>query len=113
MLTPNTAGRHILKVHVAYKGFQMDEIGQNLLISISTQDAEGNTETYWSNIHGRWMDDSAAVWVNDTDLTQKCLEIPMDLTSVNPLDIRVYYYWKHATGFVYFDPAIELISTAQ
>lgn len=113
MLTPNTAGRHILKVHVAYKGFQMDEIGQNLIISISTQDAEGNTETYWSNIHGRWMDDSAAVWVNDTDLTQKCLEIPMDLTSVNPLDIRVYYYWKHATGFVYFDPAIELISTAQ
>lgn len=113
LLTPTSAGRHILKAHVAYKGFQTDELGQNMIVSVSMQNAEGITETFWSNVHGRWTDDNDAVWNNDTDLTQKCLEIPMDLTSVNPLDIRVFYSWQHASGFVYLDPAIELISTAQ
>lgn len=113
LLTPSSAGRQILKAYVAYKGFQTDELGQNMIVSVSVQNAEGVTETYWSNVHGRWSDDSESVWNNDTGLTQKCLEIPMDLTSINPLDIRVFYSWKHASGFVYLDPAIKLIQTAE
>lgn len=62
----------------------------------------------YSTIQGRWADDSSSVWVNDSDLTQKVLELPLDIPTVSPVDVRVYFSWYSSGGFVYLDPAIEL-----
>lgn len=105
MLLPNRIGRHILKLHVAWKGYPDSfDIYRRFMLS-----ATFNGTTLWSNLNGRWMDDSASVWVNDSNLTQMALEIPINIIEVNPIDIRMYFSWYSNAGFLYIDPAIELI----
>lgn len=108
-LLPTTSGRHVLKAHIAYKGYADDsDMFRRFMISATIRDANGNDVTYWSTIHGRWVDDSASQWVNDENLTPKCLELPLDLIEKNPVDVRIYFSWYSGSGFVYLDPALEL-----
>lgn len=108
-LLPTTSGRHVLKAHIAYKGFADDsELSRRLLFSATVRGADGHDIVYWSSLHGRWVDDSASEWINDENLTQKCLEIPLDLVENNPVDVRIYFCWFSSSGFVYIDPALEL-----
>ena len=108
-LLPTTSGRHILKLHIAYKGYAEDsDMFRRLMISATVRDGDGNDSVYWSTLHGRWVDDSTSEWINDENLTQKCLEIPLDLIENNPVDVRVYFSWFSSSGFVYIDPALEL-----
>lgn len=103
-LTPTTTGRHLLKAHVAYKGYAKDaEMYRHLLLSATVAG-----RAYYSSVHGRWADDADAEWVNDSDLTQKVLEMPIDIKEATPVDVRVYFSWYASGGFVYLDPAIEL-----
>ena len=84
-LLPTTSGRHLLKMHIAYKGYMDDsDMFRRLMISASVRDSDGHDRIYWSTLHGRWVDDSASEWINDENLTQKCLEIPLDLVENNP-----------------------------
>ena len=104
-ILPSTAGRHVLKAHVAFKGFaRPEELYRQFLLSVET-----GGRTYWSTVHGRWADDSASTWVNDSELTQLVLELPLDIAEVQPVDVRVYFSWYASGGFVYLDPDIELI----
>lgn len=108
-LLPTTSGRHLLKMHIAYKGYTDDsDMFRRLMISASVRDSDGHDRIYWSTLHGRWVDDSASEWINDENLTQKCLEIPLDLVENNPVDVRIYFCWFSSSGFVYIDPALEL-----
>ena len=108
-LLPTTSGRHLLKMHIAYKGYMDDsDMFRRLMISASVRDSDGHDRIYWSTLHGRWVDDSASEWINDENLTQKCLEIPLDLVENNPVDVRIYFCWFSSSGFVYVDPALEL-----
>jgi hypothetical protein len=84
-ITPTTTGRHILRAHIAYKGYAKEaEMFRHFFISVSI-----NGTTYYSTIHGRWLNDSASVWQNDSELTQKVLELPFDINEVSPVDVRV------------------------
>ena len=108
-LLPTASGRHLLKMHIAYKGYTDDsDMFRRLIVSATVRDSDGNDSSYWSTLHGRWVDDSASEWINDENLTQKCLEIPLDLVENNPVDVRIYFCWFSSSGFVYIDPAIEL-----
>lgn len=71
--------------------------------------AQVGDRTYYSTLHGRWADDSASTWVNDSDLVQKVLEMPIDIPDTSPVDVRVYFSWYSAGGFVYLDPDIKLM----
>lgn len=108
-LLPTTSGRHILKAHIAYKGYADDsDMFRRFMISATIRNADGKDVTFWSTIHGRWLDDSSSEWINDENLTQKCLELPLDLIENNPVDVRIYFSWFSSSGFVYLDPALEL-----
>ena len=103
-LTPTTTGRHLLKAHIAYKGYAKDaEMYRHFIISATVAG-----RVYYSTIHGRWADDADAEWVNDSELTQKVLEMPIDIKETTPVDVRVCFSWYSSGGFVYLDPAIEL-----
>ncbi len=104
-LLPTTRGRHLLKAHIAFKGYAKPaELYRHFFLS-----AQVGEKTFYSTLHGRWVDDSSAVWVNDSDLTQMLLELPIDILEVSPVDVRVYFSWYSSGGFVYLDPDIELV----
>ena len=103
-LLPTSTGRHILRAYVAYKGYAKPaELYRHFFIS-----AEVGGKTLYSTLHGRWADDATSVWVNDSDLTRKVLEMPIDIPEVSPVNVRVYFSWYAAGGFVYLDPDIKL-----
>ena len=103
-LTPTTTGRHMLRAHIAFKGYaSAAELYRHFVISATV-----NGKVWYSTVNGRWADDSASTWVNDSDLNQMVLEMPIDIAEVSPVDVRVYFSWYSAGGFVYLDPAIEL-----
>ena len=103
-LTPTTTGRHMLRAHIAFKGYaSAAELYRHFVISATV-----NGKVWYSTVNGRWADDTASTWVNDSDLNQMVLEMPIDIAEVSPVDVRVYFSWYSAGGFVYLDPAIEL-----
>ena len=103
-LTPTTTGRHVLRAHIAFKGYASPaELYRHFVVSATVKG-----RVWYSTVHGRWADDSASTWVNDSDLTQLVLEMPIDIAEVSPVDVRVYFSWYSAGGFVYLDPAIEV-----
>jgi len=105
-LTPTTTGRHLLKAHIAFKGYAVEtELYRQFFISATVKG-----KAYYSSMHGRWADDSASTWVNDSNLTQRVLEMPVDIPDTTPVDVRVYFSWYSSGGFVYLDPAIELVT---
>lgn len=103
-LTPTTTGRHILRAHIAFKGYASSaELYRHFVVSATV-----NGKAYYSTLHGRWSDDSNSVWENDSDLAQLVLEMPVDIAEASPVDVRVYFAWYSSGGFIYLDPAIEL-----
>ena len=103
-LTPTTTGRHVLRAHIAFKGYASPaELYRHFVVSATVKG-----RVWYSTVHGRWADDSASTWVNDSNLTQLVLEMPIDIAEVSPVDVRVYFSWYSAGGFVYLDPAIEV-----
>ena len=104
-ILPTTTGRQILKAYIAFKGYAKPaEMYRKFFISVQVGD-----KTYYSTLHGRWADDPDSVWVNDSELTQMVLEMPLDITEVTPVDVRVYFSWYASGGFVYLDPDIQLL----
>lgn len=103
-ILPTTTGRHILRAHIAFKGFaKKEDLYRHFIIS-----AEVGGKTYYSTVNGVWADNDASIWVNDSDLEQYLLAIPIDIKEVSPVNVRVYFSWYSAGGFVYLDPDIEL-----
>lgn len=114
LLTPAETGRHIFKLHVAWKGYTSDsEIYRRFLVSLGINDTDTGERSLWSSSDGRWADDSDAVWANDSELTQKVLEIPFDILKPAPIDVRFYFSWYSGSGFLYVDPAVELVKVAE
>lgn len=104
-LLPTTTGRHIVKAYIAFKGYAKPaEMYRQFFLSVQV-----GGRTYYSTLHGRWSNDPTSVWVNDTDLTQMVLELPIDIDEVKPVDVRAYFSWYAAGGFVYLDPDIKLM----
>ena len=107
-LAPEGAGRFILRMHVALKGFAGTDGLSSKFIVTATVDEGGAPRAYSSASDGRWADDPDAVWANDSGLVQKALEMPLDIPAGATVDVRLHYGWYSATGFVYVDPAMEL-----
>lgn len=108
LLTAASPGRYLLKAHIAYKNYtNKNEMNRHFFITATVDEGTSN-RTYCSSVCGRWVDDSSAVWENDTDLTQKCLEMPIDVETAGNVDVRLYFSWYSADGFLYVDPAMTL-----
>ena len=115
LLTAASAGRYLLKCHIAYKNYTNEnEMNRRFLIT-ATVDEGGASHTWCSSVNGRWADDADAIWENDSDLTQKCLELPIDVETPGLVDVRLYFSWYSADGFLYVDPAmtLELLETVE
>ena len=108
IVSATTPGRYFLKVHIAYKNYQnTDEMSRRFFVT-ATVDESTSHKTFCSSVNGRWIDDDAAVWENDSNLMQKCLELPVDIEAPGIVDVRMYFSWFATDGFLYVDPAFTL-----
>ena len=97
-------------MHVAAKGISdISAINRSILVQVTVPRPDNTEEVLFSSTSGRWLDDTEAEWVNDSDLVQKKLVIPFKITQPHqPIDVKVHYQLYSATGYVYIDPAMEL-----
>ena len=109
-ITPSATGVHTLTMHIATKGLtSVSDINRQLLTQISVPQTDGTQKVLFSSTHGQWLDDSDAEWVNDSELNQRKIVIPLEImTADKALDIKIHYQLYSASGYVYIDPAIEL-----
>lgn len=108
LVTAAVPGRYLLKAHIAYKNYQnTDEMNRRFFITATVDEGAAN-KTTCSSVNGRWVDDASAIWENDSHLTQKCLELPIDIETPGTVDVRLYFSWYSVDGFLYVDPAFTL-----
>ena len=108
LVTAAVPGRYLLKAHIAYKNYpNTDEMNRRFFLTATVDEGAGN-KTTCSSVNGRWTDDDDAIWENDSNLTQKCLELPVDVETPGTVDVRLYFSWFSADGFLYVDPAFTL-----
>lgn len=110
LLTSNYTGNQVLKMHLAFKSFldnEFSELYRRFFVSITQKHLDGTEKVHWSNLCGRWVEDSST-WVNDSDLVKKRLEIPIETLDGDSLDIRIYYCMYSINGYFYLDPTFEL-----
>ena len=108
LLAASVPGRHVLKCHVAWKNYSNEEELNRRLIITATTDEGGSPRVWCSSVNGRWADDPDSVWENDSGLVQKVLELPIDVEEAGMVDVRLYFSWYSADGFLYVDPAFTL-----
>lgn len=112
-ITPETTGPHTLTMHVAAKGLtSLDDLNRHLLVQVTVPQAGGTGKVLFSSTHGQWLDDADAEWVNDSEMEQRKIVIPLNITESGALDVKIHYQLYSASGYVYIDPAIELAAIA-
>ena len=112
-ITPAATGIHTLEFHIAAKGISdLSELNRRLLVQVTVPRANGTQEVYFSSTSGRWEDDSSAEWVNDSEMVQRKLVMPLNITEAGALDVKIHYQLYSASGYVYLDPAITLTPVA-
>ena len=108
-ITPAATGIHTLEFHIAAKGVSdLSELNRRLLVQVSVPRANGTQEVYFSSTSGRWVDDSSAEWINDSEMEQRKLVMPLNITEAGALDVKIHYQLYSASGYVYLEPAITL-----
>ena len=113
-LPTGEVGNYTLTMHIAAKGISdISAINRSLLVQVTVPRPDNTEEVLFSSTSGQWLDDSESEWVNDSELVQKKLVIPFQVTqAISPIDVKIHYQLYSATGYVYIDPAME-ISTIQ
>ncbi len=112
-ITPAATGIHTLEFHIAAKGISdLSELNRRLLVQVTVPRANGTYDVYFSSTSGCWEDDSSAEWVNDSEMIQRKLVMPLNITEAGALDVKIHYQLYSASGYVYLDPAIALTPVA-
>ena len=112
-ITPETTGPHTLTMHVAAKGLtSLNDLNRHLLVQVTIPQPGGTGKVLFSSTHGQWLDDAGAEWVNDSEMEQRKIVIPLNITESGALDVKIHYQLYSASGYVYIDPAIELAAIA-
>lgn len=112
-ITPAETGIHTLEFHIAAKGISdLSELNRRLLVQVTVPRASGTQDMYFSSTSGRWEDDSSAEWINDSEMVQRKLVMPLNITEAGALDVKIHYQLYSASGYVYLDPAIALTPVA-
>lgn len=103
---PATAGSRTLIVYVATKGYQdLSDIGNCFIINASVPYGEGTYESFYSNVHGRWIEDTST-WVGEYGLQAYRIEIPMTIAENCNVDVKMHFRKYDQNGRTYVDPTI-------
>ena len=111
-ITPASTGNKILRIYFGYKGFSASDVTTGkrqfkIAALVPRKDSSENVyyDTY-SSSEGLWSEDSSS-W-SDVDVKAMKIDIPINLTSTDPIEIKIEYGWFKAGSLVYLDPDIRL-----
>lgn len=116
VITPSSAGNKTLTVYFGYKGFTAGDVltgKKQFKIDVLVPRKDDNDVEYfdiYSSSEGLWSSDSSS-W-SDVDVKAMKMTIPVKLTSLDPIEIKIEYGWFKAGGLVYLDPDIDLADDA-
>lgn len=109
---PTTSGKKTLTVYFGYKGFTAGDVAEGkkqfkVDVLVPRKDSSENKYVdIYSSSEGLWSEDSSS-W-SDVDVKAMKMTIPVNLTSTEPIEIKIEYGWFKAGGLVYLDPDIRL-----
>ena len=111
-VTPTKVGMQNLVAYFAYKNFgASDEANgkKQLILHVSVPYKSVDGQTYYKRYTTNttcWMEDNST-WT-DPDAVARKLVLPIEITTLDPLDVKIQYYWYGQSGLVYFDPDVRL-----
>ncbi len=110
-VTPTKTGLQNLVIYFAYRDFvkSQEEVGRNAFKMIVNVPTLVNGEVIYlpQCDTSDWYDDTS-VWT-DPEAVAKKFVIPVDVKTLDPIEIKPYYYWYHTSGCVYVDPDMRLV----
>ena len=119
-IQPKSAGKKILTCYIAVKNFdetQYHEGSTHCGITAcvpETRNDNGEMNIYtYTSMGSSWKED-LSTWSNDNNLKTYRIEIPLEVKEItNPIDVKIWYNWYSANGYVYIDPDIKLIDVVE
>lgn len=117
-IEPSNTGNQIMKIYIAYKNFTaIDE--DNLLDKVFAEvevpnNGFGTNDFDSSNVYDSradgYIEDDDSVWSNDTGLTCKVINIPVNVIRTDePINVRITYEVEGSSKYLYIDPDIKLV----
>lgn len=112
-LNPGTSGNKTLRIYFGYKGFIASDVltgKKQFKIDVLVPRKDSNDNVYYdtySSSEGLWSEDSSS-W-SDVDVKAMKIDIPINLTSTDPIEIKIEYGWFKTGSLVYLDPDIKII----
>lgn len=112
-ITPASTGNKILRIYFGYKGFITSDVTtgkKQFKIDVLVPRKDSNDNVYndiYSSSEGLWSEDSSS-W-SDVDVKAMKIDIPINLTSTDPIEIKIEYGWFKTGSLVYLDPDIKII----
>jgi hypothetical protein len=112
-VTPTQTGRTELVAYFAMKDFTETDEKSNLErfvieVKVPYVDEKGNIlyRRYFTNPSHRETDNS--VWSDPEAIARKFV-LPIEVTALKPIEVKVRYNWYGLSGCVYFDPDVKLV----
>jgi hypothetical protein len=112
VITPGTTGKKYVEMHIAFKGYGDPQNYFNnvqFIVKFKNTTGNGSYSYKYSNAEGIWTDDSASTWNGDSGLTQYKCRIPIDVQTLDPIDVKMGFNWYGASGYLYLDPLPQLV----
>jgi hypothetical protein len=110
-VTPDDTGDRKLIARFAHSTDVTDEVtgAKKFVLVIRIPRIGNDGEEYYETIYSSYDDwkDSDATW-DDPYVTAKTIEIPVEITVLKPIEVKVAYNWYSSTGYTYFDPDITI-----
>ncbi len=110
-VTPTKTGMTDITAYFAYRDFiESDEVlGKNRFrIEVDVPYVEDGQEYYTTYSSSDWEVDEST-W-SDPEAVARKIVMPIEVSTLKPINVRVAYAWYSNTGCVYFDPDIRLTS---
>ena len=108
-VTPSATGLFYLYIHIAFKDIAAPaKLAHNFQIVARVPTSSGTYKHFSSLADGRWLDDSASVWNNDSSLTQMLCRMPIDIETTDEISLEIMFNEYSATGYLYLDPTAVL-----
>ena len=105
--TPSSTGTHKVKVYVVFKKMaDPTDLNDKFVVQIEVPRSTGRRDIVYSSIEGTWSEDSVSVWMQEENLYQRMLELPFNVTVLEPVNVRMQFKWYDNNGYMYLDPSV-------
>lgn len=118
-ITPATLGKKILTCYCARGLFTNNELQggtTKLWLEVRTPEIQTDESVHYDVTDSFAKDfvSDISTWSGTTAVTPFKIEVPIEVKELTvPIEVKIYYMWYGASGFVYIDPDIRLVDIVE